>query len=139
MNTFENIHLFLCFLFLGLLLILLTIRSLSEQQSKPLIFCQILLLVALALTTRHPLFCLTAYTCKTGNRNLFSIFFPSLLYGGVQALVRETTFPELLFAMLLLLSASLCLRGLEALAGNYFAVKKTKCPNSPHYCGQRNV
>ena len=124
MNTFESIHLFLCFLFFGLLLILLTIRSLQEQQSRPLIFCQFLLLVALALTTRHPLFCLTAYTCKIGNRNLFPIFFPSLLYGGIQAIVREAAFPEVLFSMILLLLATLCLRGLETLVKYYLTVKK---------------
>jgi len=124
MNTFENINLCLIFLFLGLLLILLTIRSLSEQQSRPLFLCQFLLTAALATTARHPLFCLIAYTCRTGKRNLLSLFLPSLLYGGVQLIFRETTIPELLFSMILLLFITLCLYGLESLVKSYFTVKK---------------
>lgn len=124
MNTLEKINLCLVFLFLGLLLILLTIRSLSSQQNKPLLFGQFLLTVALAVTTRHPLLCLTAYACKTGKNTLLSLFLPALLYGGVQAIFKEHTFPEVLFHMILLLFATLCLRGMEALIKNYFTAKK---------------
>lgn len=124
MNTYENNNLCLIFLFLGLFFLVLTIRSLQEQPSRPLCLCQLLLTVALAVTARHPLFCLPAYTCRIDKRHRFSLFLPSLLYGGVQAICRETTMPKLLFSMLLLLLSSLCLHVLETLAENYVAAKK---------------
>lgn len=124
MNTYETINLCLIFLFGGLLLIVLTICSLQEQQSKPLFLCQLLLTAALAATAKHPLFCLPAYACRMGKRNLLSLFLPSLLYGGIQAICSETTFPKLLFSMLLLLLSTLCLRGLETLTRNYIVAKK---------------
>lgn len=138
MNTLEKINLCLVFLFLGLLLILLTIRSLSSQQNKPLLFGQFLLTVALAVTTRHPLLCLTAYACRTGKNTLLSLFLPSLLYGGVQAIFKEHTFPEVLFHMILLLFATLCLR-YGSIDQKLLYRQKAKCPGSQYRCCQRNV
>lgn len=123
MNLLRTSNPSICFLFLGLLLIILTIRSFSEQQSKPLLLSQLLLTIALAVTVRHPVFCLTAYACKIDKRNRLSLALPSLLYVGIQALVREYPFPEVLFSMLLLLAASFALRGLEVLVKSYFAAK----------------
>ena len=124
MNIFKNYNLCLIFLFLGLLLILLTIRSLREQQSRTLFLCQLLLTVALAVVTKHPLLCLTAYVCRTGKKNMLFLFLPSLLYGGVQAIFKEKSFPEVLFSMLLLLFATLCIHVLENLVKSYFTAKK---------------
>lgn len=123
MNTPKLFNLCLVFLFLGLLLIILTIRSLQEQQSKLLFLCQLLLTIALAVTARHPLVCLAAYECKPVKRTVLSLFLPSLLYGGMQAVYREHTFPEVLFSMLLLLLAALALHGLETLIKSYFSAK----------------
>ena len=124
MNTPELMNLCLVFLLLGLLLIVLTIRSLSEQPGKTLLLCQILLTVALASLVRHPLLCLAAYECRIDKKNILSLFLPSLLYGGIQAVVREHTFPEILVSMLLLLISSFVLRGLELLIKNYISIKE---------------
>lgn len=123
MNTPELINVCFVFLFLGLLLVILTIRSLSEQPCKPLLLCQLLLTIALAAFLRQPLLCLAAYECRIDKKNIFSLFLPSLLYGGIQAVVREHTFPEVLFSMLLLLFISFLLRGLEMLIKKYISAK----------------
>ncbi len=124
MNLLETYKLYSCFFILGLLLIVLTIRSLSEQQSKPLLIFQLVLTIAFAAATEHPLACLTAYECRIGKRNLASLFFPALLHGGIQFITGEQIFPLILFSMLLLLAASLALRGLETLVKAYFSAKQ---------------
>jgi len=124
MNSLESMTIYLCLLSLGLLLVLLTIRSLSEQQSRLLLILQILLTILFAACAKHPLACLTAYECRVGKRNRISLFLPSLLYGGIQCFTKQHTFPEVLFSMLLLLAASFLLRGAEALITSYFCTKQ---------------
>lgn len=124
MILFESLTIYLCFLSLGLLLIVLTIRSLSEQQSKVLFFLQAVLTIVFATAAGHPLACLAAYECRTGKENRFSLIFPSLLYGGIQLITKEHSFPQVLFSMLLLFTASLALRGIELLVKNYLSAKQ---------------
>lgn len=124
MILFKSFTIYLCFLSLGLLLIVLTIRSLSEQQSRLLLTLQIFLTVILAACAGHPLVCLTAYECRVGKRNLLPLFLPSLLYGGIQCFTKQHTFPEVLFFMLLLWLASLALRCLEHLVKTYFSARQ---------------
>ncbi len=123
MNIPDTSKIYFCFLFLGLLFIVFTIRSLSEQSGKLLLAGQLLFSVAFAVTVGHPIACLTAYECRIDKKNILSLFLPSLLYGSIQAIVREHTFPEVLFSMLLLLAASLALKGLEALIKSYVLAK----------------
>lgn len=118
-----TLRLCLCFLSLGLLLIVLTIRSLSEQQNKFLLAGQILLTVFFATAIGHPAACLAACECKMDEKNRFSLVFPSLLYGAIQALTRTHTFPEVLFFMLLLFVVSLALYGIQLLIKEYFSAK----------------
>lgn len=124
MNLLDTSKLYLCFLALGLLFIVLTIRSLSEQQNKALILCQTLLTIVFAVAVGHPAACLVAYECKVGKRKLSSLFFPALLHGGIQLIAKEYSFPRVLFSMLLLFIASLTLWGLEALIKSYFSAKQ---------------
>lgn len=124
MNLMETYELYSCLLILGLLLVVLTIRSLSEQQSKPLLIFQIVLTIAFSAAAGHPAACLTAYECHIGKRNRASLLFPSLLHGGIQFFTGEQTLPQVLFSMLLLLAASLTLRGLETLVKAYFSAKQ---------------
>ncbi|MBO5352117.1 MAG: hypothetical protein J6J42_05430 [Lachnospiraceae bacterium] len=119
-NTFS---LYYCFLFLGLLLIVLTIRSLSEKQSLILPAVQLLLSAALAIAAGHPFVCLAAYECRIGRKHLPSLFLPSLLYGIIQAATREHPFPQVLFSMLLLFFLSLLMRGVEYLLKNYLSAR----------------
>ena len=123
MFLFESPTIYLCFLFLGLLLIVLTIRSLSNENSRWLLFFQLLLTILFALAAGHPIACLAAYECRIGKRNLPSLFLPALFYGAIQSVSKEHTFPEVLFSMLVLLLVALLLRGLEYLIKNYHSAR----------------
>ena len=94
MNSLESMTIYLCLLSLGLLLVLLTIRSLSEQQSRLLFTLQVVLTILFAACVKHPLACLAAYECRVGKHNRISLFLPSLLYGGIQYFTKQHTFPH---------------------------------------------
>lgn len=123
MNLLKTTNLCLFCLFFGLLLIVFTVRSLLEQPSRPLTALQLLLTLAIAITVGHPLACLLAYQCRINRKQWISLFLPSLLYGTMQAITREHSFPEVLFSMLLLLFSSFALRGLETLIKSYLSAK----------------
>lgn len=124
MNLPDTFHLSLCFLALGLLFVVLTIRSLSERQSIALFFLQAILTVLFAASAGQPAACLLAYECRIGTKNRWSLLFPSLLCGGIQFITKDSTFPQVLFSMLLLFAVSLVLRGVETLITTYFSTKQ---------------
>lgn len=124
MNLPDTIHLSLCFLALGLLFVVLTIRSLSERQSIALFFLQTILTVLFAAAAGHPAACLLSYECRIGKKNRCSLLLPSLLCGGIQFLSKNCAFPQILLSMLLLFAVSLVLRGAETLVTTYFSTKQ---------------
>lgn len=120
----HTVSIYPCFLFLGLLLIVFTIQSLSELQNLPLFFLELLLASAFAAAAGHPFACLIAGCCRTRHRRPFYLFFPPLLYGALQSVKKEHSFPQILFFFLVLLLLSLAFLGAETLVRRYFFARQ---------------
>lgn len=120
----NTTSLYLCFLFIGLLLIVFTIGSLSEQKSPLLLFLELLLSAAFAAAAGHPLACLVSCFCRINHHRLISLFFPPILYGAIQSIKQDLSFPQVLYSMLLLFLFSLFLLGTETLIRRYSSARQ---------------
>lgn len=107
----------------GLLLIVLTIRSLSEEPRISLLAVQLALSAAFAFLSADVFPCMIFYEIRTQRAKKLRLFLPALGLGLIQAVCRQTVFPVLLCNALLLTALSCLLSLFEAYALQYISAK----------------
>ncbi len=112
-------QLYLCMLFMGLFLILLTVWNLSERQSRLILALQLLLSLGFSLLSSHFLPFLIFYECPLFRRRPLQIALPPLIYAAVQAVFRTLALPQVLIRLLILTAVSALLYATEILLQGY--------------------
>lgn len=119
--VFTSLSLSTSLLLCGMMMILITIRSLSDKPGIPLTAAQLAIAAVFALISGNPAAYLIFYICRP-NR-ILSLALPSGFYFAAQLLTGERTVPVILFGVLLLVAAALVIYFAEGLILDYLSAK----------------
>lgn len=109
-------------LFCGLLMIVFSIRSLSESRNKLLLFIQFLLSIVFSILSGMIGY-LIFYEYRLTENKTFRIVFPPLFYFAVQLVIHRLEFWQILFQILILFIFSTLLSLAEQTAVSYLAAR----------------
>ena len=100
-SLFTSSHPYLCILFAGLLLIVFTMRSLTEEPERLLFAVQICLSAAFAIFSGGMWPCLIFYECRLRKRQWLQIFLPALTFCILQAAGKQHLPLIIVFSLIL--------------------------------------
>ena len=121
-SLFTSSHPYLCILFAGLLLIVFTMRSLTEEPERLLFAVQICLSAAFAVFSGGMWPCLIFYECRLRKRQWLQIFLPALTFCILQAAGKQHL-PLIIVFSLILTGISGLIFLMERLAIGYLSAK----------------
>lgn len=114
---------YLCMLIAGVLMVVFTLRSLSEETDRLIFAVQVILSAVFAVAAGEALSFLIFYECRLGKRPRLQILFPSIVYCVYGVAVRREALPQIICNLLILAAIS----GAFSLAGrlieNYLSAK----------------
>ena len=114
---------YLCILSAGLLLIVFTVRSLTEEPGRLLFAVQVCLSAAFAVLVGGVWACLIFYECRFFRRIWPQIFMPSLACCLIQAVKRDLVLPEVILSAIILNLVSAVVALGEYLMMSYLSAK----------------
>lgn len=119
----TSAHPYLCCLFAGLLMLIFTIRSLSEQPDRLLFAAQILLSAAFVVNAGGVISFLLFYECRMGQHRFPRIFFPPIVYFACENIRGGEFLPQTICNMLILLVISGVISLAEHLIASYISAQ----------------
>lgn len=114
---------YLCILSAGLLLIVFTVRSLTEEPGGLLYAVQICLAAAFAVLAGGVWACLIFYECRIFRRMWPQVFLPSLSCCLIQAVKKDLLLPEVILSAIILCLVSAAIALGECLMMSYLSAK----------------
>lgn len=120
----SSVYPYVLILLSGLLMILFTVRSLSEQPHVLLPVLQLVLSAAFALLSMGVFSYMIFYEIRTEKSGPLRLFLPALSFLLMQSIYAQAAFPIVLFNALLLTILSCILSLFETCALQYIAAKK---------------
>ena len=121
-SLFTSSHPYLCILFAGLLLIVFTMRSLTEEPERLLFAVQICLSAAFAVFSGGMWPCLIFYECRLNKRQWLQIFLPALAFCILQA-TGKLSLPLIIVFSLILTGISGLIFLMESLVISYLSTR----------------
>lgn len=123
-SIFTSANPYLSILFAGLLMMVFTMRSLSEQSGKLVFAVQLILSILFAVIAGGVIPFLIFYECRIGKRRLAQVFFSPTVYLVCEVLGGRKSLPQIICNMLILLVVSGVIRLAEHLIESYISAKK---------------
>lgn len=114
---------YLCILFSGLLMIILTLRSLLDDRSRVLGAVQVIFSLFFSIISFGFIPFLIFYECRFLKPKQLQIAISATIYGVTQIIMRDVGFPIILFNMLMLTVISIIIYLIEMLLINYITVR----------------
>lgn len=114
---------YICILIAGILMIVFTIRSLSDKQSKTLMTLQAVLTAIFSVLGGITVSCLMGYECRFFRYKALQTAVPSIICGTIQLISSSLTFPEIVMNMLILAAFSWLIFIAEHLIQSYLSAK----------------
>lgn len=121
-SLFTSSHPYLCILFAGLLLVVFTMRSLTEEPERLLFAVQICLSAAFAIFSGGMWSCLIFYECRLVKRQWLQIFLPALAFCILQA-AGKLPLPLIIVFSLMLIGISGLFFWMESLVIGYLSAR----------------
>lgn len=119
--VFTSFAPYISLLICGILMLIITIRSLSDNQNRLMLIIQLVLSLAYAVVSGGITSYLIFYICRT--KPVFQITLPTAFYVAVQIAVSERAVPEILFNGSILLTAAFLISLVERLIIDYLSAK----------------
>ena len=94
--VFSGTNPYLCIWLAGMLMIIFTIRSLDEKQSRVLFWIQMFLSLAFAGIAGNSFACLIGYECRISKSKMSQLFTPLVFLSILQLFWQTQSLPEIL-------------------------------------------
>lgn len=122
-SVFSSEYPYICIFIAGILMLLLTLRSLSDKQKIPFIAAQAFLTAAFAILSGNIFGFLLGYECRFFRHRAMQIAVPPMLYGIVRLTGQTLSLPFIVVNMLILAGASGLIFITEHLVISYLSAK----------------
>lgn len=122
-SVFSTEYPYICILAASLLMIIFTVRSLSDRQSGGLIAMQSLLTALFILVSGNTVCFLAGFECRFFRRKALRIAIPSALYAVAQAVRQTLPLPRIIINMILLAAVSAVIFAAEYLLRSYISAR----------------
>lgn len=120
-SVFTSEYPYVMLLLCGILMVLLTVRNISDRQEKVPFVMQILISVIFAVLSGGTVTYLILSQCR-GNK-IVRLAFPSVAYLAVQTLERKMITPKILYNTLIIFALVLIILFAEKLITEYLSAK----------------
>lgn len=120
-SVFSSPYPYLCILLAGLLLIIFGIRSVSETQDIGLLIVLAMLSFVFAYCSGNYMGFLIFYEFRVEKADYIRVSLPEMMYGVVQAVMREQMLSEVIFRIIILAIVSAFIYLVEILIVRYLA------------------
>ena len=123
MSVFASSHPYFCILLAGLLLVMVTLRSLTERTGRLVLAMQICLSVAFVLFSEGVWPCLIFYECRILKQRWPQIFLPAFVFCVNQVVRDDMPLPWIIFFAMTLTGIALLIYVVECLINSYLSAK----------------
>ncbi len=122
-SVFCSDYPYICIFIAGILMMLFTLRSLSDKQSRAFTAVQAVLTAAFAVLSGNIFGFLLGYECRFFRHRAIQTAIPPMLYGIVRLAEHTVSLPHIILNMLMLAGASGLILTAEYLITSYLTAK----------------
>lgn len=123
LSLFTSPYPYLCMLIAGVLMVVFTLRSLSEETDRLIFAVQVILSAVFAIAAGEALPFLIFYECRLDKCHRLQILFPSIIYCAYGAATKREALPRIICNLLMLAVIAGAFRLAGRLIENYLSAK----------------